>query len=136
MLWDTGENRDVDKVNHFHSLKALDWLSELDEEFVSVAWISSHQIAIGLWKKRTIMINELDDDKGTSRIVKQFRHSKHQGGLFCHLTDLKWNERTKFLASSSWDTRIKVIYFRHEQLRNEYLLSFTVSWLIYFDFTL
>ncbi len=82
------------------------------------------------------MIIELDDDKGTSRIVKQFRHSKHQGGLFCHLTDLKWNERTKFLASSSWDTRIKVIYFRHEQLRNEYLLSFTVSWLIYFDFTL
>ncbi len=62
------ENGDVEKTNHFLTL-------ERQIDIMSVAWISANQIAIGL-DGGEIEICEIDDDKGTSRVVKRFRHSK------------------------------------------------------------
>ncbi len=70
LFWNSRrENGDAEKANHFLTMQrhVLTW---------SVAWISANQIAIGL-QYGGIEIWEMDDDEGTSRVVKLFIHGDY-----------------------------------------------------------
>ncbi len=69
LFWNSRrENGDAEKTHHFLTLI-------LDEGIMSVAWISANQIAIGFYNGE-IEIREIDEDKGSSRVVKRFIHGE------------------------------------------------------------
>ncbi len=69
LFWNSRrENGDAEKANHFLTMQRHVLIT-------SVAWISANQIAIGLWNNE-IEIWEINEDEGTNRVVKRFRHSK------------------------------------------------------------
>ncbi len=70
LFWNSRrENGDAKKTNHFLTL-------ERQVRIISVAWISVNQIAIGL-DEGGIEICEIDEDEGTSRVVKLFIHGDY-----------------------------------------------------------
>ncbi len=132
LFWNSRRrNGDAKKANHFLTLKR-------EELIWSVAWISANKIAIGLGNGE-IKICEIEIERSwffflkttNSRVFKRFKHSESEGEvsknyrrrtrkifwwfsilfwvLKNRITDLKWNERTKYLASSSLDGWVKVI---------------------------
>ncbi len=102
LLWNTQENGDAEKADHFLTM-------ERDVGIRSVAWISENQIALGLQDGR-IEIFQIDDIKQettTERIIKRFEHSeswvstgnyqgKEERDTFCdefHLLEVEWLDR-------------------------------------------
>ena len=116
LLWNTRANGDATKENLFHTL-------ERDWHIWAVEWISANRIALGLYNG-LIEIWEIDEEGETtnSRVIKQFKHEDvslristiivlpHFAFLLLKgwITELKWNEMTKYLAASSSDGFIKV----------------------------
>ncbi len=104
---------------------AYHFLTQLERQvtIARVAWISANKIAIGL-RYGWIEIWEIEEDIGTSQLIKRFRHgakdlknaSRFMTIFYPFSTpvaviDLQWNERTKYLASSSLNGTIKAISF-------------------------
>ena len=116
-LWNTRANGDATKANLFHTLER--------NIGIKIEWISANRIALGLDNGRGIEIWQIDEEgeATNSQVIQQFKHDVslvistilklcyHFAYLLVKywITGLKWNEKTKYLAShSSWDGWITV----------------------------
>ena len=119
------------KASNKECNRKIKWKSSVEYKTISqVEWITKNVIALG-FSNGLIEISEIDEhESGKNRVIKQFNHkvSIYSCAKFNQtidyvlfpkdgITSLIWNGRTQYLASCSYDKRIKVsfgpsVYFK------------------------